>query len=179
LREQIRALQQRLSITTVFVTHDQEEALSVSDRVAVMNGGRLEQVARPATLYDEPETPFVAEFVGTMNRLPATLHPGSKVSVLGRELGARGPLAGRGSGDVHAMARPEALSLAAVQGGNGIVTAIAFRGAQSRVDVLLWADVSVKVDVPSALAASMQVGSSVEVSMAVDSVLVDEVKQTA
>ncbi len=73
LREQIRALQQRLGITTLFVTHDQEEALSMADRVGVMKDGRLEQVAVPGQLYAEPATAFVAEFVGTMNRIPGQL----------------------------------------------------------------------------------------------------------
>ena len=70
LREQIRTLQQRLGTTTLFVTHDQEEALSMADRVGVMRAGKLEQVAAPDELYDRPATAFVAEFVGTMNRLP-------------------------------------------------------------------------------------------------------------
>ena len=71
LREQIRALQQRLGTTTLFVTHDQEEALSMADRVGVMRTGRLEQIATPDELYAAPASPFVAEFVGTMNRIPA------------------------------------------------------------------------------------------------------------
>ncbi len=69
LRQEIRDLQKRLGTTTVYVTHDQEEALSISDRVAVMSEGVLEQVGRPAEIYRDPRTPFVAEFVGTMNRL--------------------------------------------------------------------------------------------------------------
>ena len=76
LREQIRTLQQRLGTTTLFVTHDQEEALSMSDRVGVMRAGKLEQVATPDELYSRPATAFVAEFVGTMNRLPAELGHG-------------------------------------------------------------------------------------------------------
>ena len=70
LREQIRLLQTQLGTTTLFVTHDQEEALSMADRVGVMRDGRLEQMAAPAELYARPATPFVAQFVGTMNRLP-------------------------------------------------------------------------------------------------------------
>jgi putative spermidine/putrescine transport system ATP-binding protein len=73
LREEIRRLQQELGITTLFVTHDQEEALSVADRVAVMRAGRLEQCAEPAELYGRPATAFVAEFVGTMSRIPGTV----------------------------------------------------------------------------------------------------------
>src|ERR1700683_661137 len=83
LREQIRSLQQRLGTTTLFVTHDQEEALSMADRVGVMKEGKLEQVAVPDELYDHPATAFVAEFVGTMNRLPGVLTgDGTAVTVL-------------------------------------------------------------------------------------------------
>ncbi|MFL6094200.1 MAG: ABC transporter ATP-binding protein, partial [Blastococcus sp.] len=76
LREEIRRIQLELGITTVFVTHDQAEALSVADRVGVLRAGRLEQVASPDELYERPATAFVAEFVGTMNRLPARLSGG-------------------------------------------------------------------------------------------------------
>ncbi len=71
VRDDIREIQQRLGITTVLVTHDQDEALSVSDRIAVMNAGRIEQYAVPGELYREPTTRFVAEFVGSMNFYPA------------------------------------------------------------------------------------------------------------
>ena len=73
LREEIRRIQLELGITTLYVTHDQEEALSVSDHVAVMYRGRIEQMGSPAEMYTAPATPFVAEFIGTMNRLEATV----------------------------------------------------------------------------------------------------------
>jgi putative spermidine/putrescine transport system ATP-binding protein len=174
LRDQIRALQRRLAITTVFVTHDQDEALSMADRVAVMRGGKLEQVASPAELYDEPQTPFVAEFVGTMNRLPGKLVGPGRVAVLRREVTARGPVAvGNAGKDVDVLVRPEALALAPEHGANGIVSAVTFRGAQTRVDVLLWADMAVKVDVPSSQGATLAPGASVKVTLASDNVLVD------
>jgi putative spermidine/putrescine transport system ATP-binding protein len=71
LRDEIRRLQLGVGITTLFVTHDQEEALTIADRVGVMRSGRLEQCDTPAELNARPATAFVAEFVGTMNRLPA------------------------------------------------------------------------------------------------------------
>ena len=90
LREQIRSLQQRLHTTTLFVTHDQEEALSMADRVGVMRDGRLEQVAAPGELYAHPATAFVAEFVGTMNRIPGELEGDGRVHVLGSTLPTKG-----------------------------------------------------------------------------------------
>jgi putative spermidine/putrescine transport system ATP-binding protein len=179
LREQIRALQRRLAITTVFVTHDQDEALSMADRVAVMRSGKLEQVARPAELYDNPQTAFVAEFVGTMNRLPAKVVSPGKVAVLGREVAARGARASSSGEEVDVLVRPESLAVSIVPGANGIVTAVTFRGAQTRVDVLLWADVAVKVDMPSNEAIGMTVGSSVDVSLVPDEVLVDARREAA
>ncbi|MFF5206142.1 hypothetical protein [Streptosporangium sp. NPDC000396] len=92
LRE-IRRLQRELGITTLFVTHDQEEALSMADRVAVMNAGRLEQCAAPAELYDHPATAFVAEFVGTNSRIPGRLCEDGTVEVLGRRLPTGGAVA--------------------------------------------------------------------------------------
>jgi putative spermidine/putrescine transport system ATP-binding protein len=71
VREEIRDIQQRLGITTVMVTHDQDEAMVISDRVAVMNAGRIEQLSTPTELYANPRTLFVASFIGSMNLLPA------------------------------------------------------------------------------------------------------------
>jgi putative spermidine/putrescine transport system ATP-binding protein len=173
LREQIRALQKRLAITTVFVTHDQDEALSMADRVAVMRQGRLEQVAAPAELYDNPQTAFVAQFVGTMNRLPARVVSPGVVKVLGQEMAARGTPAGFTGSELEVLVRPEALALAPVEGGKGLITAVTFRGAQSRVDVLVSTDVSLKVDMASAEASALAVGSLVEVRLLCHEVLVD------
>jgi iron(III) transport system ATP-binding protein len=78
LRQEIRALQQRLGVTTIMVTHDQEEALSMADRIVVMNHGVIDQVGTPLEVYREPATPFVADFVGKVNMLAATVDgPGS------------------------------------------------------------------------------------------------------
>lgn len=76
VREDIREIQQRLGITTVVVTHDQDEALSISDRVAVMNDGKIEQYSSPVQIYRRPATRFVGSFVGTMNTVPGRLSPG-------------------------------------------------------------------------------------------------------
>jgi iron(III) transport system ATP-binding protein len=76
LRSEIRALQQKLGVTTIMVTHDQEEALSVADRIVVMNQGAIEQVGTPMDIYREPASPFVADFVGKVNVLPAQVTEG-------------------------------------------------------------------------------------------------------
>jgi putative spermidine/putrescine transport system ATP-binding protein len=171
LREQIRTLQQRLGTTTLFVTHDQEEALSMADRVGVMRAGRLEQVAAPDELYDRPATAFVAEFVGTMNRLPGSLgSDGRSVTVLGAAVPVQD--GGPSSGPVTVLVRPENLTVAPAEGGNGIVFLRTFLGATSRITVLLSGDLQVLVDVPSTHAAAMTPGASVAVGVPSDPVLV-------
>jgi putative spermidine/putrescine transport system ATP-binding protein len=170
LREQIRTLQQRLGITTIFVTHDQEEALSMADRVGVMSDGKREQVAEPAELYTRPATAFVAEFVGTMNRLPAEVAGPGTVTVLGTSCAAieGAPT----SGPVDVLVRPEGLTVAPASGGNGIVSGRTFLGAVTRLAVLLSGDTEVRVDVPSATALAMAPGTSVQVGLPPTPVLV-------
>jgi putative spermidine/putrescine transport system ATP-binding protein len=169
LREEIRRIQLELGITTVFVTHDQSEALSVADRVGVMRNGRLEQIASPDELYERPATAFVAEFVGTMNRLPATVSSGTV-----ELLGTRRPLAGGAppSGAVLALVRPESLLVSADPAGTGRVITRTFSGASTRVTVALADGVEVKVDVASAATADHTPGTPVRVAPAERPVLV-------
>jgi putative spermidine/putrescine transport system ATP-binding protein len=166
LREQIRTLQQRLGTTTLFVTHDQEEALSLADRVGVMRDGRLEQVAAPSELYSRPATVFVAEFVGTMNRIPGEYDGQDEVTVLDSVAPVAGDRPAGLVGAVDVLVRPEGLRVEPTQGGNGIVTDLTFLGSLTRVTVLLSGDVQVKVDKPSTAAASLAPGTSVQVRVA-------------
>src|SRR5882757_9777219 len=76
LREEVRAIQRRLGLTTVFVTHDQEEAMTLADRIVVMKDGRVEQVGQPGEIYARPETEFVAGFIGTMTLAEARVDAG-------------------------------------------------------------------------------------------------------
>jgi putative spermidine/putrescine transport system ATP-binding protein len=170
LREQIRTLQQQLGTTTLFVTHDQEEALSMADRVGVMSNGRLEQIAAPDELYTDPATAFVAEFVGVMNRIPGELQAGGQVTVLGSIVPVRGRRPDQTAVDV--LVRPEGLDMEIVENGNGIVTARTFLGSVTRVGVQLDGDVAVQVDRPSAESAALAPGSSVAVSVPGQPVLV-------
>jgi putative spermidine/putrescine transport system ATP-binding protein len=175
LREQIRALQQRLGTTTLFVTHDQEEALSMSDRVGVMKDGKLEQIATPSELYSEPATAFVAEFVGTMNRIPGRLDgTGDQVSAVGQTVPVIGGAADALAGDVDVLVRPEGLNITAGPNGNGIVADRTFLGSTTRISVLLDGDHMVKVDQPSTVAAGLPPGTSVQISLPGTAVLVSE-----
>ncbi|MEW1646830.1 MULTISPECIES: ABC transporter ATP-binding protein [unclassified Streptomyces] len=169
LREEIRRLQQELGITTLFVTHDQEEALSIADRVAVMRAGRLEQCAAPAELYGRPATPFVAEFVGTMSRLPGRLTDGT-VEVLGQRLPVDG--AAPAGPEVDVLVRPEAIDVRADETGDARVVATAFLGAVVRVTVRLGDDTEVKADLPTHEATALGAGAAVRVSLPERPVLV-------
>ncbi|RLP79397.1 ABC transporter ATP-binding protein [Mycetocola lacteus] len=121
LREEIRQLQLRLGITTIFVTHDQEEALSIADRVAVMKDGRIEQVGTPEDLYLRPASAFVAEFVGVTNRIPAENLGDGTVRVLGSVLPvAEVPAADASAGELVAYVRPENLRLVVDAGADSI-----------------------------------------------------------
>ena len=114
LREEIRAIQRQLGITTVFVTHDQEEAMSISDRIVVMNGGRADQIGTPSEIYNRPKTRFVAGFVGTLNVLKARRDgtDAHTVSVGGKSvLLARPVQTADAQGNLSLGLRPEALSL--------------------------------------------------------------------
>jgi putative spermidine/putrescine transport system ATP-binding protein len=169
LREEIRRIQLELGITTVFVTHDQAEALSVADRVGVLRAGRLEQIAGPDELYERPATAFVAEFVGTMNRLPAAL-AGGDVELLGTRRAVTG--AAPSSGPVVALVRPESLLIEADPAGAGRVITRTFSGASTRLAVVLPDGTEVRVDVASAASQALVPGTAVTVRPADRPVLV-------
>ncbi len=118
LRQEIRAIQRKLGITTVYVTHDQEEALSISDRVVVMYDGRVEQVGTPFEIYNFPKTAFVANFVGTLNTFTAeVVDPQSRiVQVDGVKLQAAEHVEMSSKGEMVTVAiRPERLSFSAAE----------------------------------------------------------------
>jgi putative spermidine/putrescine transport system ATP-binding protein len=167
---QLSGGQQQLGTTTLFVTHDQEEALSMADRVGVMRQGKLEQIAAPDELYTDPATTFVAEFVGVMNRIPGELQPGGQVTVLGSTVPVRGHEPDETAVDV--LVRPEGLHMEVVENGNGIVTTRTFLGSVTRVGVQLSGDIAVQVDRPSTEAAALAPGASVAVSLPAQPVLV-------
>jgi ABC-type Fe3+/spermidine/putrescine transport system ATPase subunit len=116
MRGEIRHLQKQLGITVLYVTHDQEEALAVSDRIAVMRAGKIEQVASPRLIYESPETPFVASFVGTTNLLEGTVRSRegevAEIACAGSVIRTNSPRGDVGEAVVMSL-RPEALRLLA------------------------------------------------------------------
>jgi putative spermidine/putrescine transport system ATP-binding protein len=170
LRDQIRAIQQRLAITTVFVTHDQEEAMSMADRVCVMSRGHLEQVATPSVLYSQPATPFVGQFVGISSRI-SVKRRGDHVEVFGREIKIRGDLSKVPAGDLEALLRPEDLDVTVNPVGLGIVNHRSFLGATTRLGVGIGG-AHVRIDVRSTQANDLELGTRVDVSVNARDVLV-------
>lgn len=146
LRIWLRDLHKRTGHTTIFVTHDQDEALEMSDRVAVLNRGALEQIGAPDEIYDLPATPFVFQFIGDSNRLPVDLSNGFArlgATILGR-------VAHGLEGAAELFVRPENVVLdeARVLMG-GLVTNVRRQGAQRRADVRLdQTDAIIEIDLP-------------------------------
>jgi putative spermidine/putrescine transport system ATP-binding protein len=161
LRDEIRRIQTSVGTTTLFVTHDQEEALAVADRVGVMKAGKLEQLAAPAEVYQRPASAFVADFVGLSNRLPGTVS-GDTVAVLDTRLPLIAP-ATDGSA-VTALVRPEAVSITADAEGNGTVLTSSFLGPTSRVTATVG-EVPVFAQVASGELGSLTPGTRVRVAL--------------
>jgi putative spermidine/putrescine transport system ATP-binding protein len=129
LREEVRDIQQRLKITTLFVTHGQDEALSMADRIVVMRDGKTEQVDRPDIIYREPNTPFVAGFIGTMNLVEGVVANG-RFERAG--LAVDMPIA---DGPAILAVRPEALDLVASEPGTARVHRVTDYGTHGLVDL--------------------------------------------
>jgi putative spermidine/putrescine transport system ATP-binding protein len=172
LRDEIRRVQLEVGITTLFVTHDQEEALAIADRVGVMHSGRIEQLGPPTTIYSRPATPFVAEFVGLTNRLAGVVRRGT-VEVRGARLPLVQPDAA--DGPAVALVRPEAVTLASSDETAGplvgTVIATAFLGATSRITVDLG-DITILAQLPTSEATALPAGSRVRLVLRPDPVLI-------
>lgn len=172
LRNQIRQIQQELGITTIFVTHDQEEAMSISDRIVVMNGGVADQVGAPFEIYNRPRTKFVANFVGTLNTFDVRVDdPASgRVVLEGQTLTLpNAPLPSQAGQTLSVALRPEALRLGRLPDAEALLTArvtdVHFMGSVIRLKAdMAGAKVSLdtfnRPDTPPPV-----VGSEVEVSL--------------
>jgi putative spermidine/putrescine transport system ATP-binding protein len=143
LRTEIRSIQQKMGITTIYVTHDQEEALSLSDRVVVMSNGRIEQIGTPFEIYNFPQTAFVASFVGTLSVLEVVVSDAQKgeFTIDGQKLYAAKPLDYSNQEKVKIALRPEIISLksddASYNHVNAVVDTVTFLGSIVRIQVKL------------------------------------------
>ncbi|MEX1172518.1 MAG: ABC transporter ATP-binding protein [Chloroflexota bacterium] len=156
LRHEIRQIQRELGITTVYVTHDQEEALELSDRIVVMSEGRIEQVGTPFEIYNFPSTAFVASFVGTLNAVEARVADpaGGGLTLAGDHIRTTSSLKGQTGDPVMVALRPEMITLDGIDGEpadganqlSATVTDIAFLGSVVRVSTKLSDGTAVFVD---------------------------------
>jgi iron(III) transport system ATP-binding protein len=141
LREEIRSIHRRLGVTTIMVTHDQEEALSMAERIVVMNHGVIEQIGTPEEIYGAPATAFVADFVGRMNFLNGTAFAGGRVQIGPNVLETRGGDTALPAGSaVEIGFRPEAVEIVAAKTKGALpatIRDIEFLGAFSRIDIAL------------------------------------------
>ena len=184
LQVELKAIQHDIGITFVFVTHDQEEALTMSDRVAVMNDGRVEQAASPREVYEEPRTSFVADFLGVSNLLDATAEGHGAACTL--SVGDRAFRAEQGAtgvrGDVKAMIRPERIELEAHGAGGdnrlpGMIERAVFLGGSHEVHIRVLGGELLKATVPNdgrPPAVVLEEGSPVTVHLPADGLRVLE-----
>ncbi|CUA97107.1 ABC transporter ATP-binding protein [Pannonibacter indicus] len=143
LREEVRDIQLRLKITTLFVTHGQDEALSMADRIVVMRNGRTEQADRPDVVYRNPQTPFVAGFIGSMNFIEGVVANGQ---FMHDDLSVPLPVA---DGPATLAVRPEALGLAADANGPARIHRITDFGTHGLADLVLADSTRLKAMVPA------------------------------
>ncbi len=169
LRDEIRRIQLEVGTTTLFVTHDQEEALAVADRVGVMRAGHVEQIDAPETIYTMPKTAFVAQFIGLTNPLPGVVESG-KATVLGSAV----PLlpGSPTSGAVSVLVRPEAVQVVKADGpaeasgpGSATVAVTSFLGAHGRVQARLADGTLVLAQMPTSQVQDLAVGDAVTVKV--------------
>lgn len=176
LRDEIRRVQLEFGITTLFVTHDQEEAMTISDQVGVMHQGSLLQLDTPQNVYDQPENPIVARFIGAMNEIP-TIVAGTSAIVLGKHMEInRQSQYSRTAGMHTALIRPESITLSAEPnaGEAGKITQIAFLGPTSRVHICLDSGTNVTAVLPSLQALQFSPKERAYVSMGATSVMVSD-----
>jgi len=163
LREEIRRLQREIGVTTVFVTHDQHEALAIADRVGVMSKGRLEQIATPRDLYESPANPFVAAFIGTINMLPAVGAEDGRWLSLGRFVaGSRLALPNESA---TVGVRPEEIALDTGAGGDARILDMSFLGPVTRITVTCGDGSTVVVDSMSTDCEHLATGDAVRVRL--------------
>ncbi len=174
---ELRRIQQELGLTSIFVTHDQQEAMSIADRIAVMDGGRVEQIGSASEIYERPRTRFVADFIGSANFLVADVEAASDTEVTLRFGGGFKATASINAPDrppgrtVMMMIRPERVQIAAndrdLQGqhARAIIETVSYQGSFAHIATRLRNGETLKVQVPGHEAAGLRVGADVFVHL--------------
>ena len=173
IRDEIRRIQLELGITTLFVTHDQEEAMTIADRVGVMSNGRLEQIDIPDVLYNNPASTFVANFVGTMNHIPGT-QEGDTVTIFGKSIRVKNSKGSNGS--VSVLVRPESIEVTRASGrGNAKIITRSFLGASSQIICQTPEGAVIQALMPSHESGDLHPGEDVTLNVTLNEVLVSHV----
>jgi ABC-type Fe3+/spermidine/putrescine transport system ATPase subunit len=174
VRGELRRLQKRLGTTAIYVTHDQDEAMSLSDRIAVMNAGQLEQVGAPEDIYARPASLFVADFVGQVNAIPGRVvareRGATRVTALGRTIAAPGEYAG--GDDVLIVVRPEAVRIRSGAGDDAtaVVDEVEYRGDRREYRLRIGDTRIVAVEPALGAAARLAPGARVAVDIVAEAV---------
>jgi putative spermidine/putrescine transport system ATP-binding protein len=175
IREEIRRIQLELGITTLFVTHDQEEAMAISDRVGVMSHGRLEQIDTPISLYNSPATPFVASFVGQANRIPAQIAAKGKARVLNQKVNISESAGSFEEGDhVHVIIRPELLEIVSesdTDATRGIVALKSFLGPMTKIGIAVEGGPLIHLNIASREVRKIEIGDKIAFKISSDEVM--------
>ena len=175
IREEIRRIQLELGITTLFVTHDQEEAMAISDRVGVMSHGKLEQIDTPIALYNSPATPFVASFVGQANRIPAQITAKGKARVLNQKVNISESAGSFEEGDhVHVIIRPELLEIVSesdTDATRGIVALKSFLGPMTKIGIAVEGGPLIHLNIASREVRKIEIGDKIAFKISSDEVM--------
>jgi len=179
IREEIRRIQLELGITTLFVTHDQEEAMTIADRVGVMNHGKLEQIDKPIALYNTPATPFVASFVGLANRIPAEIIAADKAKVFNQKVKLFENGEKFSAGDkVNLIIRPESLELVSDsddEAVRGIVALKSFLGPMTKVGIAVEGAPLIHLNIASRDVRKVEIGDKIVFKISSDKVMAERV----
>jgi ABC-type Fe3+/spermidine/putrescine transport system ATPase subunit len=175
MRDELRAIQRAVGITTVFVTHDQAEALGLSDRIGVMNGGRIEQLGAPREIYERPASRFVADFIGASTVLRGRAVAADRIAVAAGTLRVAGARAWLAGADVELAIRPERVQVAPGPGDNVLdarVEGLVYQGAQTEVTARLDDGQRVLVFVTEPTSAALALGQTVRLHLPADAFMV-------
>jgi spermidine/putrescine ABC transporter ATP-binding subunit len=176
MRDELRAIQRTVGITTVFVTHDQAEALGLSDRIAVMQGGRIEQLGAPREIYERPATRFVADFIGASTMLRGRAVTGELVAIVGgASLRVAAGRALKVGAEVELAIRPERVRLATAAGDNVLeaeIAALVYQGAQTELTAKLPDGQRVRVFVTEPAPMPLAPGQRVRLHLPADAFIV-------